>query len=118
MGVKEKAILILSIIIFALVLTLFYVFKQSDTTSLKIELSKKKALIEKLKAENIALKQEEHTIIGEIDSINGVIDKEEERTTEIKYIYKDAKVNIFSLSTDSSLQLFTNNLSAADSIRW
>ena len=60
---------ILSIIIFVLVLVLFYVFKQNDTSSLKIELIKKKALIEQLKTKNIELEQEEYTIIKELDSI-------------------------------------------------
>lgn len=118
MNPKDRAILVLGLIISILIVVLFYVFKQNDNIELQIELSKSKARIEMLEAQNDSLMSLEAIIKQEIDSMNNKIAAQDGTIIEIKYIYKDAKLNLFSLSTDSSMQLFTSNLSKADSLRW
>jgi hypothetical protein len=118
MDQKDKAILYLSIIVFALLICMFYIFKQNDNIPLQLELSKSKARIEMLEAQNDSLKTIEGAIVNDIDSIENNIAAQDGTIIEIKYIYKDAKLNLFNLSTDSSMQLFTSNLSKADSLRW
>ncbi len=115
---KDRALVVLGLIITILVILLFYVFKQNDNIPLQLELSKSKARIEMLESQNDSLKSLEAIITQEIDSVNNKIAAQDGTIIEIKYIYKDAKLNLFSLSTDSSMQLFTSNLSKADSLRW
>jgi len=118
MDTKTKAILYLSIACAILIGILLYVIRKSDNVELQLELAAQKAITQELQLQNDSLKSGESSIINDIDSVDTDIASAVTADIEVKYIYRDAKINLFTLSSDSSFMLFADNLSKADSIRW
>ena len=115
---SQKAIVSLSVVVVILLGVIWYIIGGDDTTKLNEQLIKNNTIIKLLKDQNDSLMSKEQFIVDEIDSTNVTISDQKEAIVQIKYIYKDAKINLFSLSTDSNFMLLTDNLSEADSIKW
>lgn len=118
MDPKSKAILYLSITCAILIGILLYVLRKSDNVALQVEVAAQKALVKELQTVNDSLKSGESSIINDIDSVDTDIASAETGDAEVKYIYRDAKINLFTLSSDSNFMLFADNLSKADSLKW
>jgi len=118
METSQKAIVSLSVVVVILLGVIWYIIGGDDTTKLNEQLIKNNTIIKLLKDQNDSLMSKEQFIVDEIDSTNVTISDQKEAIVQIKYIYKDAKINLFSLSTDSNFMLLTDNLSEADSIKW
>ncbi len=115
---QQKAIVYLSIVIVVLLGVIWYISSGNDLVNSNKKLIENEIIKNNIRLENDSLKLNEQVSVDKRDSTDVVIATQDGTIVEIKYIYKDAKINLFSLSTDSSFMLFSDNLSKADSLRW
>ena len=105
----ERKILIASLLInVALIVTLFYVTRTSETDS-AMELTEKR--LEALKLERDSLKKKEQRLSLQVDSLQELAEKEVEVRYVNNVIYEEAKLNINYLSNDSLSRFLADRLS-------